>query len=45
MIGPANTEENSPRMINGFEVRDLQVNAEIRGQLVEVFREDWEVRP
>ena len=29
-------------MINGVEVRDLQVNADERGHLVEVFREDWD---
>jgi len=28
-------------MINGVEVRDLEVNADERGHLVEVFREDW----
>lgn len=30
-------------MIEGVEVRDLQVNADERGHLVEVFREDWEM--
>ena len=30
-------------MIDGVEVRDLQVNADERGHLVEVFREDWEL--
>lgn len=29
-------------MIQGVEVRDLQVNADERGHLVEVFREDWD---
>jgi dTDP-4-dehydrorhamnose 3,5-epimerase len=30
-------------MIQGVEVRDLQVNADERGHLVEVFREDWDL--
>lgn len=30
-------------MIEGVEVKDLQVNADERGHLVEVFREDWEL--
>jgi len=30
-------------MIDGVEVRDLQVSADERGHLVEVFREDWEL--
>ena len=30
-------------MIHGVEVRDLQVNADERGHLVEAFREDWEL--
>ena len=30
-------------MIRGLEVRDLQVNTDERGHLVEVFREDWEL--
>ena len=30
-------------MIRGVEVRDLQVNTDERGHLVEVFREDWEL--
>jgi dTDP-4-dehydrorhamnose 3,5-epimerase len=30
-------------MIEGVEVRDLQVNADERGHLVEIFREDWEL--
>ena len=30
-------------MIDGVEVRDLRVNADERGHLVEVFREDWEL--
>jgi len=30
-------------MINGIEVRDLQVNADERGHLVETFREDWDL--
>jgi dTDP-4-dehydrorhamnose 3,5-epimerase len=30
-------------MIDGVEVRDLQVNADERGHLVELFREDWEL--
>lgn len=30
-------------MIEGVEVRELQVNADERGHLVEVFREDWEL--
>lgn len=29
-------------MIEGVEVRDLRVNADERGHLVEIFREDWE---
>jgi len=29
-------------MIEGVKVRDLQVNADERGHLVEVFREDWD---
>ncbi|MFC6724370.1 dTDP-4-dehydrorhamnose 3,5-epimerase family protein [Halobium palmae] len=29
-------------MIDGVEVRELQVNADERGHLVEIFREDWE---
>jgi dTDP-4-dehydrorhamnose 3,5-epimerase len=29
--------------IHGVEVRDLQVNTDERGHLVEVFREDWEL--
>jgi len=29
-------------MIHDVEVRDLQVNADERGHLVEVFREDWD---
>ncbi len=29
-------------MINGVEIRDLQVNADDRGHLVEMFREDWD---
>ena len=29
-------------MIDGVEVRELQVNADERGHLVEFFREDWE---
>jgi len=28
-------------MIDGVEIRDLQVNADERGHLVEIFREDW----
>ena len=30
-------------MIDGVEVRDLRVNADERGHLVEIFREDWEL--
>jgi dTDP-4-dehydrorhamnose 3,5-epimerase len=30
-------------MIDGVEVHDLQVNADERGHLVEIFREDWEL--
>lgn len=30
-------------MIEGVEQRDLRVNADERGHLVELFREDWEV--
>ena len=30
-------------MIDGVEVRDLAVNADVRGHLVEVFRTDWEL--
>ena len=30
-------------MIEGVEVRDLQVNTDERGHLVEIFREDWEL--
>jgi dTDP-4-dehydrorhamnose 3,5-epimerase len=30
-------------MIDGVDVRDLEVNADERGHLVEVFREDWDV--
>lgn len=30
-------------MIEGVEVRDLQVNTDERGHLVEMFREDWEL--
>jgi dTDP-4-dehydrorhamnose 3,5-epimerase len=30
-------------MIEGVKVRDLQVNADERGHLVEIFREDWEL--
>ena len=30
-------------MIDGIKVRDLQVNADDRGHLVEIFREDWEL--
>lgn len=30
-------------MIEGVEVRDLQVNADERGHLVELFREDWDL--
>ena len=30
-------------MIHDVEVRDLQVNADERGHLVEIFREDWEL--
>lgn len=30
-------------MIEGVELRDLQVNADERGHLVEMFREDWEM--
>lgn len=30
-------------MIHDLEVRDLQVNADERGHLVEIFREDWEL--
>ena len=30
-------------MIHDVEVRELQVNADERGHLVEVFREDWEL--
>ena len=29
--------------INGVECRDLQVNADERGHLVEIFRDDWEL--
>lgn len=29
-------------MIDGVEVKDLQVNADERGHLVEVFRDDWD---
>lgn len=29
-------------MINGVEARELQVNTDERGHLVEVFRDDWE---
>lgn len=29
-------------MIRGVQVRDLQVNADDRGHLVEIFREDWD---
>lgn len=29
-------------MIEGIKVRDLQVNADERGHLVEMFREDWD---
>ena len=30
-------------MIQGVEVKELQVNADERGHLVEIFREDWDV--
>jgi len=30
-------------MIHGVETRELQVNADERGHLVEVFREDWDL--
>lgn len=30
-------------MIDGVETRELQVNADERGHLVEVFREDWDL--
>lgn len=30
-------------MIDGVTVRDLQVNADERGHLAEVFRQDWEI--
>jgi len=30
-------------MIQGVEVKELQVNADERGHLVEMFREDWDV--
>ena len=30
-------------MIDGVKLRELQVNADERGHLVEVFREDWEL--
>jgi dTDP-4-dehydrorhamnose 3,5-epimerase len=30
-------------MIDGVETRDLQVNADERGHLVETFREDWKL--
>lgn len=30
-------------MIDGVEIRDLQINADERGHLVEVFREDWKM--
>lgn len=30
-------------MIHGVETRDLQVNADERGHLVELYREDWEL--
>lgn len=30
-------------MIDDVDVRDLQVNADERGHLVEIFREDWEL--
>jgi dTDP-4-dehydrorhamnose 3,5-epimerase len=30
-------------MIEGVEVRDLQVNADERGHLVEIFRDDWDL--
>lgn len=30
-------------MIEGVKLRDLQVNADERGHLVEIFREDWEL--
>lgn len=30
-------------MIHGVEIRNLKVNADERGHLVEIFREDWEM--